>query len=108
MERRFFCGECAHVFDITIPEDSCSIVEILCPSCKSQKVSVAPAWAPLGSGFNIFTGDEWAYECMECKYQFRLSIPKSPDENKLRKCPKCRGNQLHLITGSKALPLYCG
>ena len=108
MERRLYCGECAHVFDITIPDGSCTIMEARCPSCKSQQVTVAPPWAPLGSGANIFTGDEWAYECKECKFQFRLSIPKSPDENKLRKCPKCRSGDLRVITGSKALPLYCG
>jgi Zn finger protein HypA/HybF involved in hydrogenase expression len=108
MERRFFCGECGNVYDVTIPENAGSLMEMRCPACNSQQITEAPPWAPLGSGFNIFTGDEWAYECRECKFQFRLSIPKSPDEDKLRKCPKCKSDHLHLITGSKSLPLYCG
>lgn len=108
MEKRFVCGECSNVFDKTIPEDSCSIVEIRCPSCDSQAISETPPWAPLGSGLNIFSGDEWAYECKQCNYKFRLSIPKSPDENNKRRCPKCRSNDLLVITGSNSLPLYCG
>ncbi len=108
MERRFVCGKCSHVFDVVFPENACTIVEVRCPSCDSQEVSEAPPWAPLGSGANIFVGNEWAYECQECKFQFRLSIPKSPDENKLRRCPKCQSHNLFVITGSKTLPLYCG
>jgi Zn finger protein HypA/HybF involved in hydrogenase expression len=108
MERRFVCGKCSNVFDKEIPNDSCLIIEIRCPSCNSQQVSETPPWAPLGSGFNIFSGDEWAYKCKECSFQFRLSIPNSPDENKKRLCPKCHSNDLQVITGSKYLPLYCG
>jgi hypothetical protein len=108
MIHRLLCNKCFHVYDITIPENACSVMEMRCPACDSQQVSEAPPWAPLGSGANIFTGDEWAYECGECKFQFRLSIPKSPDENNLRKCPKCQSHELKSITCSNALPLYCG
>jgi Zn finger protein HypA/HybF involved in hydrogenase expression len=108
VERRFFCNECAHVYDLDIPENTCTVMEMRCPACNSQQISEAPPWAPLGSGHNIFTGNEWAYECRDCNFKFRLSIPKSPDENKLRRCPRCQGNNLLTITGSKALPLYCG
>lgn len=108
MERRFFCNECSHVYDMNMPENTGAIIEMHCPICGSQQISEAPPWAPLGSGLNIFSGNEWAYECKDCKFQFRLSIPKSPDENNLRKCPKCQSNNLNSITCSSALPLYCG
>jgi hypothetical protein len=36
-----------------------------------------------------------------------MPIPKSPAEDKSRKCPVCNSGHLHLITGAKALPLYC-
>ena len=107
MERRFVCKKCWNVFDLSIPEGS-SDVEILCPECSSADVMDAPPWAPLGSGRNIFMGDEWAYECQQCKFQFRMPIPKNPEEDKSRTCPTCNSNHLHLITGSKTLPLYCG
>jgi DNA-directed RNA polymerase subunit RPC12/RpoP len=82
--------------------------EIACPGCHSTNIMEAPAWVPLDSGRNIFAGNEWSYECQACKYQFRMPIPKSPEEDKSRKCPKCNSGHLHLITGSKSLPLYCG
>jgi DNA-directed RNA polymerase subunit RPC12/RpoP len=107
MERRLLCTKCSAIFDISIPDDIKDI-KITCPDCGTDKVTDAPPWAPLGSGANIVIGDEWAYECQECKYQFRMAIPKSPEEDKSRKCPKCNSGHLHLITGSKTLPLYCG
>ena len=108
MERRFLCKKCWNVFDLAIPDSSRSNVEIHCPACRNADVMEAPPWAPLGSGRNIFESNEWAYECQQCKYKFRMPIPKSPIEDKSRKCPTCKSGHLHLITGEGTLPLYCG
>jgi Zn finger protein HypA/HybF involved in hydrogenase expression len=107
MEHRFLCKKCWHVFDATIP-DSSTNVEIHCPACHHTDVMEAPPWVPLDSGKNIFSGNEWSYECQDCKYRFRMPIPKSPLEDKSRKCPSCKSGHLHLVTGAKTLPLYCG
>jgi hypothetical protein len=106
-EHRLLCKKCCLVFDLALT-GSAADAKICCPSCTSPDIEDTPPWAPLGSGPNIFEGDEWAYECQDCKYQFRMPIPKNPDEAKSRKCPKCKTTHLNLITGSKALPLYCG
>ena len=107
MEHRLLCKKCWDIFDLSLPGASL-ILDIKCPSCGSSDIMEAPPWAPLGSGKNIFTGDEWSYECQQCKYQFRMPIPKNPEEDKSRKCPACDSGHLHLITGSESLPLYCG
>jgi Zn finger protein HypA/HybF involved in hydrogenase expression len=106
-EHRLLCKKCCLVFDVSLA-GSPADVKIYCPSCNSTDIEDTPPWAPIGSGPNIFSGDEWAYECQDCQYQFRMPIPKNPGEAKNRKCPKCKSNHLNLITGSKALPLYCG
>jgi Zn finger protein HypA/HybF involved in hydrogenase expression len=108
MEHRFLCKECRHVFDLDIPDGSCLIGGVHCPECGSSDVVETPAWAPLGSGWNIFETNEWEYECQQCKRTFKLPIPKSPSEGENRKCPFCNSNHLHLLTGGKALPLHCG
>lgn len=107
MDRRFMCKKCWHLFDVSISDDS-SEAKIHCPECCSTQVMEAPPWAPLGAGKNIFDLDTWDYECQNCKYRFRMPIPKSPSENKSRQCPKCKSGHLHLIVGEKGLPLYCG
>jgi DNA-directed RNA polymerase subunit RPC12/RpoP len=105
---RFLCKRCRHVFDVEIPDGSFKGEEIHCPVCESLHVMEAPAWAPLGSGFNIFEDDTWEYQCQECKKTFKLPIPKSPAEEKSRRCIACNSSHLHLLTGTGALPLYCG
>jgi DNA-directed RNA polymerase subunit RPC12/RpoP len=108
MNSRFLCRQCRHVFDADTPGDSLTGKEIHCPVCKGLDIIEAPAWAPLGSGLNIFESDTWEYQCQECKKTFKLPIPKSPTEEKSRRCLACNSVHLHLLTGSGALPLYCG
>jgi Zn finger protein HypA/HybF involved in hydrogenase expression len=108
MKRRFLCKRCRLVFDIEIRGDSLTGQKVLCPGCRSADIMEAPTWAPLGSGLNIFENDTWEYQCQECKTTFRLPIPKSPAEDKSRRCLACRSEHLHLLTGAGALPLYCG
>jgi DNA-directed RNA polymerase subunit RPC12/RpoP len=108
MENRFLCKDCCNVFDLALHGSSSLSAEIRCPACHSNNVTEAPAWAPLGSGKNIFESDTWEYECQQCKHTFKMPIPKSPTEDKSRRCPICNGEHLHLLTGAKALPLYCG
>jgi DNA-directed RNA polymerase subunit RPC12/RpoP len=108
MERRFLCKQCWHIFDVATNDDSSSSAGLRCPACLSTDVMEAPAWAALGSGLNIFDSNEWKYECQQCKHKFTMPIPKSPSEDKSRRCPMCNSKHLHLLTGEKALPLYCG
>jgi Zn finger protein HypA/HybF involved in hydrogenase expression len=108
MKRRFLCKQCRYVFDAEAPGDSFAGQEVRCPSCRGDDVMEAPTWAPLGSGLNIFENDTWEYQCQECKTTFRLPIPKSPTEDKSRRCVSCQSQHLHLLTGAGALPLYCG
>lgn len=108
MEQRFLCKQCRHVFDLQISAGSSLDGEVQCPACGSTDVMEAPAWAPLGSGWNIFESNEWEYECQDCKRTFKLPIPKSHTEEESRKCPFCNSGHLHLLTGGKALPLHCG
>jgi len=108
MERRLLCKKCWNIFDLPTLDSTSLNVEIHCPECRSVDVMDAPPWAPLGSGRNIFENETWDYECQQCKYKFRMPIPKSPTEDKSRKCPACNSGHLHLLTGAKNLPLYCG
>ena len=108
MERRFLCKKCRNVFDIAISESASPGAGIHCPLCCGTDVTEAPAWAPLGSGFNIFENDTWEYQCQECKNTFKLPVPKSPEEGKTRICLFCSSNHLHLMTDTGAIPLYCG
>jgi DNA-directed RNA polymerase subunit RPC12/RpoP len=107
MERRFLCKKCWHIFDLPEPDSSSGNLKIKCPSCSATDVMEAPPWAPLDSGKNIFASNEWQYECQQCKLKFKMPIPKSPSEDKSRECPVCHSRHLHLLTGAKALPLYC-
>lgn len=100
IEHLILCKKCRCVFR--------SYEETPCPSCRSSDVMKAPPWAPLGSGQNIFENDTWEYECQDGKHRFELPIPKSPAENKNRKCSVCNSGHLHLLTRTGALPLYCG
>jgi len=108
MERRFLCKRCRYVFDMEIPGDSSRRTEVRCQKCDSADVMEAPAWAPLGSGSNIFENDIWEYQCQQCRNTFKLPIPKSPEEDKGRRCLFCNSAHLHLLTGAGAMPLYCG
>jgi len=105
-ETRFLCRACRHVFDA--PSPGLSGEGPVCPACGAAEVIEAPAWAPLGSGWNIFLGNEWEYECQECRHTFKMPIPRSPAEEQARRCPACDGGHLHRLTGGKALPLHCG
>jgi DNA-directed RNA polymerase subunit RPC12/RpoP len=91
-----------------ITDDSSVGEEIRCPGCGGSEIMEAPPWAPLGSGLNILENDTWEYQCQECKNTFKLPIPKSPAEDKSRRCLACNSAHLHLLTGAGALPLYCG
>ncbi|MBN1190367.1 MAG: hypothetical protein JXA46_11485 [Dehalococcoidales bacterium] len=107
-DRKLLCRNCRHIFRLS-EYTSCSLDrKVLCPNCSSTELSEAPAWAPLGSGTNIFEGSCWKYECKMCGHKFEMPVPKSPSENKSRRCPRCGGAHLHLITDVGALPLYCG
>lgn len=108
MEKRFVCRACRNVFDHPIFGDGPRWPGIACPACGSDDVNEAPPWAPLGSGWNIFEGNEWEYECQACRHTFKLPIPKSPAEEQARRCPECHSRHLHRFTGGKALPLHCG
>lgn len=108
MERRFLCRQCQYVFDTAISGSPSSGSDIHCPACRSADVTEAPPWAPLGSGLNIFESDTWEYECQQCQHKFKMPIPRSPAEDRGRRCPLCDSGHLHLLTGKKALPLYCG
>jgi DNA-directed RNA polymerase subunit RPC12/RpoP len=108
METRFLCKQCRHVFDLAKPGDSDLDNKIHCPACGSSDVIEAPTWAPLGSGWNIFESTSWEYECQQCKHTFKLPIPKSPEEDKNRRCPICNSGHLHLLIDNVATPLYCG
>ena len=107
-EKRFLCRVCRHVFDIRVLENGLTVQAIICPACGAKDITEAPAWAPLGSGWNIFEGNEWEYECQECRHTFKMPIPRSPAEEKARRCPACESGHLHRFTGGKALPLHCG
>ena len=108
VEKRFLCRTCRYVFDQVVPGDGSSRPGMACPLCGSDDITETPAWAPLGSGWNIFEGNEWEYECQECRHTFKMPIPKSPSEERSRRCPECHGGHLHRFTGGKALPLHCG
>jgi DNA-directed RNA polymerase subunit RPC12/RpoP len=108
MGNRFLCRECRCVFDMRIAEESPEGTPVHCQMCDSADVIEAPAWAPLGSGSNIFDSDVWKYKCQQCDSTFTLPIPRSPTEGEARTCPFCDGRHLHLLTAAGALPLYCG
>jgi predicted nucleic acid-binding Zn ribbon protein len=104
---RAFCQQCRLVFDVDAA--MCSIDrKVHCPACNSTHVAEAPPWAPLGSGANVFDTNVWEYECQQCSHKFTMPIPRSPSEDKSRRCPVCNGEHLHLLTRTGALPLYCG
>jgi DNA-directed RNA polymerase subunit RPC12/RpoP len=100
----FLCKECRNIFS----QPSGGDFAPRCPKCGSPGVMEAPAWSPLGSGANIFEDSTWKYECQECRLTFTLPIPRSPSEEKQRKCIYCGAGHLHLLTAVGAQPLYCG
>ena len=108
MKRRFLCKQCRHVFDVSTKGDSSVSTEARCPGCGSADIMEAPTWVPLGAGLNIFESDTWEYQCQDCKATFKLPIPKSPGEDKSRRCPTCNSEHIHLQTSTGGLPLYCG
>lgn len=108
MEHRFLCKQCRHVFDLEMPRDSSLDKEVHCTKCGGSDVMEAPTWAPLGSGWNILESTVWEYECQQCKHVFKMPIPKSPAEDKSRRCPACNSGHLHLLTNMGGLPLHCG
>ncbi len=108
MKCRILCKQCRNVFDLTISDSSFIDKKVYCPACGSSDVIEAPSWVPLGSGLNIFESNEWEYICQECQHVFKMPIPKSPSEDKNRRCPVCNSNHLHLLTNVGALPIYCG
>jgi Zn finger protein HypA/HybF involved in hydrogenase expression len=110
-EIKFLCKTCRNVFVSSVQSGSPfnkAIVCLICPQCKSGNVEEAPAWAPLGSGHNIFDSSEWEYECQQCRRKFKMPIPKSPTEAKGRICIACGSHHLQLLTDVGAQPLYCG
>jgi rRNA maturation endonuclease Nob1 len=108
VEHMILCKTCRHVFKQANSGSSSQDKEMKCPACGGTDVMEAPPWAPLGSGLNIFESDMWEYECQQCKHLFKMPIPKSPSEDKSRKCPACGNGHLHLMTIKGGLPLYCG
>lgn len=107
-EYTFLCKQCRHVFKLPVKPEVTGKGGVTCPRCLSQEVAEAPAWAPLGSGLNIFESAEWEYECQQCLKKFKMPIPKSPAEQKSRRCSTCGSGHLHLLTIAGAEPLYCG
>jgi putative FmdB family regulatory protein len=107
-EQTLLCKQCRNVFKI--PEYISRSInnKTSCPKCGSSDLDEAPIWAPLGSGSNIFESSEWEYECQKCKNRFAMPIPKSPSEDKARRCPQCGSEHLHRLTSTGGQPLYCG
>jgi hypothetical protein len=107
-ELTLLCRQCRNIFRIQIGE-TCSIIRrTACPKCNSTDLAEAPAWAPLGSGSNIFDSLDWEYECQECLKKFKMPIPNSPTEEKSRKCVQCGSGHIHRLSSVGGLPLYCG
>jgi len=110
-EIKFLCKTCRNVFISSVPSgfpfDKGGVC-LLCPKCRSGNLEEAPAWAPLGSGQNIFEGSEWEYECQQCRRKFKMPVPRSPTEAKSRICITCGSKHLNLLTDVGAQPLYCG
>ena len=103
-ERALFCNNCRHIFNLPAGEAN-SLIH--CPECGNFDVADAPCWAPLNSGSSIFDDSGWKYECQKCREIFILPIPKSPTEEKERKCAVCGSGHLYLLTDLGAQPLYC-
>jgi putative FmdB family regulatory protein len=107
-EYTLLCKQCRNVFYASVA-DCCSIDQrTACPACGCVELFEAPVWAPLGSGFNIFDSSEWEYECRKCHNKFKMPIPKSPVEDKQRRCPACGSGQIERLTSFDGLPLWCG
>jgi DNA-directed RNA polymerase subunit RPC12/RpoP len=107
-EQTFLCQSCRHTFKLSVEANSSEKSIIQCPKCGNFDVTAAPCWAPLDSGSNIFNQGDWKYECQQCSHKFIFPIPKSPSEEKTRRCPACQSGHLHLLTDIGAQPLYCG
>lgn len=107
-EYTLICSQCRNIFKSDRQPGSSPDKKMCCPKCGSREVAEAPVWAPLGSGLNIFDGSEWEYECQECHKKFKMPIPKSPTEEKDRRCQYCGAGHIHRLTGVGGQPLYCG
>jgi DNA-directed RNA polymerase subunit RPC12/RpoP len=107
-EQVILCRQCRNIFRIPGNNRGSIGQEISCPKCASTNLEEAPAWAPLGSGLNLFETSGWEYECQLCHDRFKMPIPKSPTEEKARKCPACGNGHLHRLTIKGGEPLYCG
>jgi rRNA maturation endonuclease Nob1 len=107
-ECTLLCRQCRNVFKAPVAAGLIVKLEMKCPKCGSLDIGEAPAWAPLGSGLNIFESSEWEYECQQCRNKFKMPVPKSPSEQKERRCAICGSGHLHLLTIAGAEPLYCG
>jgi len=103
-----FCRQCRNIFKLSMPAGSPPDLKACCPLCGSSEVEESPAWAPLGSGSNIFINSEWEYECQECRRMFKMPIPESPSEEKERECPSCKSRHIHRLNMIGGEPLYCG
>ena len=104
----FFCRQCKNIFRLPVSTGPPLNREVRCSLCESLDVEESPAWAPLGSGTNIFFESEWEYECRECHFQFKMPIPASPSEDKERKCPVCFNQHIDKLNFIGGEPLYCG
>jgi rRNA maturation endonuclease Nob1 len=107
-EYTFLCRQCRNIFKLTVRPGSSVNCEVRCPKCGNTSIEEAPIWAPLGSGLNIFESADWEYECQECQKTFKMHIPKSPTEEKQRKCPSCGAGHIHRLSAAGGEPLYCG
>jgi rRNA maturation endonuclease Nob1 len=107
-EYKLLCKQCRNVFNFLVRPGSSLGREVCCPKCGSPDVEEAPAWAPLGSGLNIFEGSEWEYQCQQCQEKFKMPIPQSPTEERERRCPSCGAGHIHPLTATGGEPLCCG
>jgi rRNA maturation endonuclease Nob1 len=101
-QRLLLCKQCRYTFRLSSNQG------LQCPRCGGLQVEDAPAWAPLGSGPNIFDNSEWEYECQECHQKFKMPIPQSPAEEKARSCRLCGASHIHHLNIAGGEPLYCG
>jgi DNA-directed RNA polymerase subunit RPC12/RpoP len=106
--KTLLCKNCRNIFDLPADEIKSQNPIIRCPKCGDIDIKAAPCWAPLNSGSNIFDEAGWEYECQQCRKGFVFPVPKSPKEEKERKCPFCGSGHIHLLTDLGAQPLYCG
>ncbi len=106
--RTFLCKKCRNIFKLPLSDSSQPDRASTCPKCGSAEIEEAPCWAPLGSGTNVFESSDWEYECQQCHQTFKMPIPKSPTEEKSRRCPSCGTGNIQRLNVTGGQPLYCG